>query len=667
MTRSRQRRVVNIAERYDALQDGLTKKASDRFVRELERNYDELTRQLLAKFDNISSRASLIEAARLLEIQNELGQALNIAPIDDRYTNTFDRLYRDVEALGGEYALEILREVGAQQVSNVAALPLEAIRFAAIDSAKRLAGHGQTFADNAARTLSTAVAQGLSYRQVSPQLQQLKELTKYQADRIARTESSSVYNDAAALRYEQRGVKYVRWLASKGEQVCPFCAARNGNVYELRKVVIPNHPFCSCVTLPYKPEWEDEEDGEFWTEYRENGLQVLKDAGKEPNYGVAPFEKSAPKAIDTAKLISKITKPDPDLDPVIDVEPEIEPPPAPPISPTPPDDNADLSIWDAFLDEIAKQQEEVLEAEAKPLEGKGYNRTYRQLIEAGKNDPRVKKMEAAIEANQREIRALNRALAPLTAKQQEGRSEFLKVIADLNKEAGGGRKVSAKRRAFFDEQVRLVEEIEQIESRLWDLRRDAAREFLSDLKSRPAMSLSDAVELVDKVRFVGLGALESSVREAAIEYFQVVGPGASNVLTQFVQRGDRAWANAGSGYINIGRGSKASIWHELGHFAEDASKAGDEMAAWVRSRATGPEELLSVLMDFEDYGDEKALPDKFVSPYVGKLYPPFIPGDPYSTEVISMGIERLVDEEALISWYEADPEHFYLVIGFITP
>ena len=77
---------------------------------------------------------------------------------------------------------------------------------------------------------------------------------------------------------------------------------------------------------------------------------------------------------------------------------------------------------------------------------------------------------------------------------------------------------------------------------------------------------------------------------------------------------------------------------------------------------------------------ESVLADSFISPYVGRPYKQrtsvdrtpanqmpknLKPGQEYdsATEVISMGVEHFSDPESMFRLYQADPEHFYMILS----
>lgn len=123
----------------------------------------------------------------------------------------------------------------------------------------------------------------------------------------------------------------------------------------------------------------------------------------------------------------------------------------------------------------------------------------------------------------------------------------------------------------------------------------------------------------------------------------------------------RAYYNSGTANVSSGR-PESSLWHELGHAVEDHNPAALRRAIAFRDHRTAGEvpQRLDVLMPGRGFGPkEKAKPDKFDSPYTGKIYA--AAGVDYATEVTSMGLTQLGK-----NWKDAwkvDKEHFLFTLG----
>jgi hypothetical protein len=103
------------------------------------------------------------------------------------------------------------------------------------------------------------------------------------------------------------------------------------------------------------------------------------------------------------------------------------------------------------------------------------------------------------------------------------------------------------------------------------------------------------------------------------------------------------------------------IVHELGHWLEDNSPAAYKACSDFLNKRTAGEDarpLNQIMHSFMGYDDsEMAKPDKFHSPYVGKIYPNG------HTEVLSMGLERMhVDS---VEFAYNDSEYFDLIFNIM--
>lgn len=85
---------------------------------------------------------------------------------------------------------------------------------------------------------------------------------KRRAEILARTEIIRAHHMATINEYERAGVLGVtvkaEWSTAGDSRVCSICASMDGRVYDLKKIrgMIPAHPQCRCVALPWFPEVE---------------------------------------------------------------------------------------------------------------------------------------------------------------------------------------------------------------------------------------------------------------------------------------------------------------------------------------------------------------------------------------------------------------------------
>lgn len=137
----------------------------------------------------------------------------------------------------------------------------------------------------------------------------------------------------------------------------------------------------------------------------------------------------------------------------------------------------------------------------------------------------------------------------------------------------------------------------------------------------------------------------------------------AGAIQQITQEAARAFARQSESRVDLGAFAAAgNVWHEMAHHLEFARP--DILADCIKfrdERATGPAEKLSKLTGEKEYADsEVAVPDKFISRYVGKVY---AAGN--STEVLSMGFEHFATSAGMTQLYKADKQHFMLIVNVI--
>ena len=195
---------------------------------------------------------------------------------------------------------------------------------------------------------------------------------------------------------------------------------------------------------------------------------------------------------------------------------------------------------------------------------------------------------------------------------------------------------------------------------------------------------AQATKMVDEL--VKLGGLKvsannaASVRENLIEFHMLTNGVVQYKLGRITSESDRAYAKPDSYMVDVGKqADKATIFHELGHLAEDEDfrRTGNN---WLVSRASKSNKLtkLSKITQQQSYGDAElavaADRDKpFVMPYVGKYYgteseySSKSPGwDNRPTEVLSVGLEHFSSATDMLKLYKADREHFRMVEDFLV-
>jgi len=112
------------------------------------------------------------------------------------------------------------------------------------------------------------------------------------------------------------------------------------------------------------------------------------------------------------------------------------------------------------------------------------------------------------------------------------------------------------------------------------------------------------------------------------------------------------------GYLN------ATLEHEFGHIIENNSKKIHNILVKFfnnRTKNNETEYLKDLFPDIPYNKYEIVKKDKFIHPYIGKIYTGF-----RSTEILSMGMQYLNNKNTAELLLEKDPEHFYLTLAIMA-
>jgi len=174
-------------------------------------------------------------------------------------------------------------------------IPIESAALQARDGVQRLYRYNDEFRSRASAVVEQGLIQGWGANKVARALRDTVAIGKSKAETIARTELSSAFNDAAKQRYEEVGIDLVQLIVTPSEALCPYCAARDGNVYRVGELMVPLHPRCRCVLLPFSQSWQKRglTDDAAVSKERDRILSELEADGKQPNFGPTYWEKQS--------------------------------------------------------------------------------------------------------------------------------------------------------------------------------------------------------------------------------------------------------------------------------------------------------------------------------------------------------------------------------------
>ncbi len=215
----------------------------------------------------------------------------------------------------------------------------------------------------------------------------------------------------------------------------------------------------------------------------------------------------------------------------------------------------------------------------------------------------------------------------------------------------------------------------QATNKYWD-ELDASFDSYRDNLFKSSVSDEEAQQFVDSITFgsnvkKSLGRNSSFYREEDMKddlarLYKMVG-GNITTLQKIDYTRDRAYASKDSKMINIGlekdsKKQQQAFFHEFAHHIEYSLP--DELQQLTRQfleqRKEGEPRSMRELTGDIRYGeDEKGYPDKFLHPYVGTYY------KDGATEVLSVGLELFASPTRMQEMYNADSEHFALILGIL--
>lgn len=125
--------------------------------------------------------------------------------------------------------------------------------------------------------LSTALIQGRNPREFIPKVRKSFDVTRYQAERLLRTELTRVRIQAQAESYEANGIDEYEYVACGLKDVCPLCKELDKQIFKLKDMEIgenapPRHPNCHCALAPHS----DRKEYEKWLDGLANGEHSLR-------------------------------------------------------------------------------------------------------------------------------------------------------------------------------------------------------------------------------------------------------------------------------------------------------------------------------------------------------------------------------------------------------
>lgn len=192
------------------------------------------------------------QAAQCVQLNLTDLVSLDLREIPDTVNRLVAQTERAVQEAEGDPLLSTtFASVPESVVTELLGTPLGGAHFAT------------SFGDLAATTLTrlrnallVGLTQGQGVPQVTRSVQGVLGNTRWQAERIVRSEFGRVANQAALAQFDANSALLagVRWVATLDRRTCLICSALDGRVWaDPRQAKVPvtdTHPICRCIVIP---------------------------------------------------------------------------------------------------------------------------------------------------------------------------------------------------------------------------------------------------------------------------------------------------------------------------------------------------------------------------------------------------------------------------------
>lgn len=287
-----------------------------RTLKDLRRYYSDFIDPELKKYQSADGKMrrpmsysiadSNAKMVKLLQIAQEYfpEQELN------RITAQYKKDFSEAVQLGGDLSKELAQLVDPDGKGNsmFVGASKEAVIGAANTASAYIRREVETFRDDIARIVQDGIGRGKGSKalekdirvallgakdpnNITPKLGLLRR-----AELIARSELANAYTGAQKAAAARNGYKYGRFITTRSENTCKYCAGRHGHVYLLSEMTGTLHPRCRCGISPVSDLAVEETDPDlrrellredFWEEDRKKVWQKFADTN---NW---PFEKAS--------------------------------------------------------------------------------------------------------------------------------------------------------------------------------------------------------------------------------------------------------------------------------------------------------------------------------------------------------------------------------------
>ena len=242
-------RAIRMEEGKEAQAEALSKRTQRMYKRSykrLEQDINALYAEILDKgIENISA-TQLYDLNRYVELRAQVGELIKGLSIELEIQLGDLLLNISIDTIK-ENGLEF--STGFNMFNEYQANEIAKQNWSGVKFSDRIWGNANDFNTRVMTDIEKLIVEGKTPEQLKKQLIKDFSVSFNEADRLIRTESSRVYNQAALQSYIDAGCTEVDYLAES--DCCDLCEPykdRRFPIYEAP--FIPVHPNCRCTYLP---------------------------------------------------------------------------------------------------------------------------------------------------------------------------------------------------------------------------------------------------------------------------------------------------------------------------------------------------------------------------------------------------------------------------------
>jgi len=220
-------------------------------IGELKKLYEETKDiNVYLKMQEIGSRANVTRLQSLLDsIDIELIKSAHNTQIsiEQHLSNMYKRSYKQsLEDIGTSN-----KAINSRAVKEALSYPWSGRNFS-----ERIWGNKASTMNVLKEAISKGIIQGQSIQKMAKNIMDKENVSKYNAERLVRTETNFHMTKGHIDGYRESGVvKAVEICVHWDERTCPDCESMDREVIPLNEVsygsnVPPFHPFCRCTVVP---------------------------------------------------------------------------------------------------------------------------------------------------------------------------------------------------------------------------------------------------------------------------------------------------------------------------------------------------------------------------------------------------------------------------------